>query len=59
MMLYGSAPRTGVYLLQDAFRRMGLTAEHASVDSMLASLPAHHYFHWYSSSAPDLTSNAG
>ena len=62
MMLYGSASRLGVNLLQDAFRRMGLAADQASVElvrAMLASLPAHHYFHWYSSSAPDLTSNAG
>jgi SAM-dependent methyltransferase len=62
IMLYGSAPRVGVYLLQDAFRRMGLTADQDSVGlvrSVLKGLPKHHYFHWYSSNAPDLTSDAG
>ena len=62
IMLYGSAPRLGVYLLQDAFRRMGLAADHASVElvrMMLADLPVHHYFHWYNSHAPDLKSEAG
>jgi SAM-dependent methyltransferase len=62
IMLYGSAPRVGVYLLQDAFRRMGLTADQDSaglVRNVLNGLPKHHYFHWYSSNAPDLTSDAG
>jgi SAM-dependent methyltransferase len=62
IMLYGSAPRVGAYLLQDAFRRMGLVADQESVDlvrKMLTDLPNHHYFHWYSSNAPDLVSDAG
>lgn len=62
LMLYGSAPRLGVYLLQDVFRRMGLTADQEGVTlvrTVLTSLPKHHYFHWYSSNAPDLASDAG
>jgi SAM-dependent methyltransferase len=62
LMLYGGAPRLGVYLLQDVFRRMGLAADQTSVElvrAVLDSLPKHHYFHWYSSHAPDLASDAG
>jgi SAM-dependent methyltransferase len=62
LMLYGNAPRVGVYLLQDAFRRMGLAAEQTSIElvrALLTSLPKHHYFHWYNSNAPDLTSDVG
>lgn len=62
LMLYGNAPRVGVYLLQDVFRRMGLAADQTSVElvrAVLTSLPKHHYFHWYSANAPDLASDAG
>jgi SAM-dependent methyltransferase len=62
LMLYGSAPRSGVYLLQDAFRRLGLAPDQTSIElvrTVLNSLPKHHYFHWYSSNAPDLASEAG
>lgn len=50
LMLYGSTLRQGVYLLQDAFRRMrlGQTAEDVEiVRRTLAALPAQHSAHAY------------
>jgi len=38
LMLYGNAPRVGVYLLQDAFRRMGLAADQTSIELVRALL---------------------
>jgi hypothetical protein len=61
-MLYGGAPRTGVYLLQDAFGRMRLGPDRQSIEvvrSIIESLPQHHYFNWYRSNAPDLTADSG
>jgi SAM-dependent methyltransferase len=61
-MVYGSAARAGVYLLQDAFKRMGLGIDQRSVDivrTILASLPKQHYVNWYKSNSPDLESDAG
>jgi SAM-dependent methyltransferase len=62
IMLYGSAARAGVYLLQDALRRMELGIDQESIElarSMIRNLPEYHYFNWYSSNAPDLKSDAG
>jgi SAM-dependent methyltransferase len=62
VMLYGSVARVGVYLLQDAFKRMGLVADQEGVElarRMLSDLPKHQFFHWYSLNAPDLKSDAG
>jgi SAM-dependent methyltransferase len=62
LMLYGHAPRVGVYLLQDAFRRLGLNQNSQSIEfvrGVISSLPQHHYFNWYRSNAPDLKSDSG
>ena len=45
LMVYGQAARVGVYMLQDAFRRMGLNADSdgiAKARSVLAELPDSH-----------------
>ncbi len=62
LMVYGASRRVGVYLLQDAFRRLGLQQrpEDASlVREALKQLPQHHYFHWYREVAPDLGYDSG
>jgi SAM-dependent methyltransferase len=62
IMLYGSASRSGVYLLQDAFKRLGLGADHSGLElarSVIGNLPQHHYFNWYRSNAPDLATDSG
>ena len=46
LMLYGQTVRTGVYMLQDAFRRIGVEQSPegiAEVRRILAELPARHY----------------
>jgi SAM-dependent methyltransferase len=57
LMLYGSTVRTGVYMLQDAFRRIGIdqSAEGvAQVRQMLGELPARHYAQDYIRAASEL-----
>jgi SAM-dependent methyltransferase len=49
-MVYASARRAGVYLLQDMFRRLGVTQDAdgiAFVRKVLKELPAHHYARWF------------
>ena len=60
LMVYGATLRTGVYMLQDAFRRMGLTMDDApKVRAMLEALPSHHFIHAYLKVAPDLGHDVG
>ncbi len=61
LMLYGATVRTGVYMLQDAFRRMGLaqTADGiAEVRQILSELPSRHYARDYISAADELKDDA-
>jgi len=60
-MLYAPTKRTGVYMLQDAFRRMGIKPDAAGiafVRSTLASLPAWHFANFYISAATELQHDA-
>lgn len=62
LMLYGRSARTGVYMLQEAFRILGLTqsqADVASVKSVLASLPPSHPATIYLKRASDLGYDSG
>ena len=57
LMVYGQTPRVGVYMLQDAFRRMAIpaTAEGAAqVRSILTELPSTHSAQYYIKHAPEL-----
>jgi len=62
IMVYASIGRAGVYLLQDAFRRMGLTQapeDVAFVRETLDTLPPGHPVQFYRACAPDLGYDAG
>ncbi len=62
IMVYASMGRAGVYLLQDAFRRMGLTQspeDVAFVREALDLLPSDHPVQKYRKAAPDLGYDAG
>ena len=57
LMLYGATVRTGVYMLQDAFERMGIaqTADGvAQVRQILRELPSRHYAQDYIRAAEEL-----
>jgi SAM-dependent methyltransferase len=57
LMVYGQTVRTGVYMLQDAFRRIGIDqtpAGVAEVRRILAELPARHYAQDYIRAADEL-----
>lgn len=57
LMLYGQTVRLGIYMLQDAFRRMGIeqTPEGvAEVRQILRELPARHYAQDYIRAAAEL-----
>jgi len=61
LMLYGATVRTGVYMLQDAFRRMGIaqTSEGvAKVRQILKELPSRHYVQDYIRAADELKEDA-
>ena len=61
LMLYGATVRTGVYMLQDAFRRMGVaqnTEGVARVRQILKELPARHYAQDYIRAAGELKEDA-
>jgi len=62
VMVYGRHLRAGIYMLQDAFRRMGLGQSGEDVDfvrAVLASLPAWHAIHAYLRVGHDLAYPAG
>lgn len=61
LMLYGATVRTGVYMLQDAFRRMGVAQSPegvAQVRQILKELPARHYAQDYIRAADELKEDA-
>jgi SAM-dependent methyltransferase len=61
LMLYGQTVRTGVYMLQDAFGRMGIaqTSEGvAEVRRILGELPSRHYAQDYIGAAAELKDDA-
>jgi trans-aconitate methyltransferase len=62
MMLYGATRRYGVYLLQDAFRRIGAKQDRDGITlvrAILRELPDHHFAKVYLNAAHDLNSDAG
>jgi SAM-dependent methyltransferase len=61
LMLYGQTVRTGVYMLQDAFRRIGIEqtkAGVAQVRRLIAELPGRHYAQDYIRAADELKHDA-
>ena len=61
LMVYGATVRTGVYMLQEAFRRMRLAQTRkgvAEVRAILAELPSRHYARDYISAAEELKDDA-
>lgn len=61
LMLYGATVRTGIYMLQDAFRRMGIEQSPdgvAKVRQVLKELPARHYAQDYVRAADELKEDA-
>jgi len=61
LMLYGQSIRTGVYMLQDAFRRMGIEQTPAGVTEVrriLSELPARHFAQDYIRAAIELKDDA-
>jgi SAM-dependent methyltransferase len=57
VMVYGFYPRAGVYMLQEAFRLLGLRQDQAGVEMVqhaLGAVPAWHSIHSYEDVAPDL-----
>jgi SAM-dependent methyltransferase len=61
LMVYGRMARTGVYALQDSFRRMGVpqTADGIKfVRATLQLLPPRHPARWYFDTSPEMNSDA-
>jgi SAM-dependent methyltransferase len=61
VMLYGRIARTGVYALQDSFRRMGVpqTADGIKlVRATIQHLPPRHPARWYFDTSPEMNSDA-
>jgi len=61
LMLYGQTVRIGVYMLQDAFRRMGIQQTSdgvAEVQRILGELPGRHYAQDYIRAADELKHDA-
>jgi len=57
LMVYGQTVRTGVYMLQDAFRRMGIEQTSdgvAQVRRIIAELPGRHFAQFYIQAADEL-----
>src|SRR5262245_58998780 len=62
IMVYGQYGRTGVYMLQEMFRLMGLEQSDddvAAVKQTLAALPKRHLIHDYANRARDVKYDAG
>ena len=61
LMVYGQTVRTGVYMLQDAFRRMGIEQTPdgvAQVRQILSELPSRHYAQDYIRAAAELNNDS-
>jgi SAM-dependent methyltransferase len=62
LMVYAKGLRVGVYMLQEAFRLLGLDQSQASVDmvrAVLGALPAHHTVNTYVNSTKDMKFDGG
>ena len=60
-MVYGASRRTGVYMMQEAFKRLGVQADAEGVAfarRVLEATPSWHYVHWYLQHAPELQHDA-
>jgi SAM-dependent methyltransferase len=56
-MVYGATRRVGVYMMQEAFRRIGVQPDADGVAfarRALSAMPDWHYVHWYLRLAPEL-----
>ncbi len=61
IMIYGQHFRTGVYLMQDAFRRLGLAQDAEGIAfarRALTHLPSRHYVHSYVNNVEELQHDA-
>lgn len=61
LMVYGATARAGVYMVQDALRRLQVPQTAAGVAfarRLVAQLPAHHYAQWYVGAAAELEHDA-
>lgn len=61
LMLYGATARTGVYMLQDALRRLKVPQDGAGVAfarRLVEQLPAQHFVRWYTGAAAELRHDA-
>ncbi|WP_439514798.1 class I SAM-dependent methyltransferase [Oceanibaculum nanhaiense] len=62
IMVYAKAARLGLYLLQDAFRHMGLSQDQDSISvvrDVISSLPAEHFARFYIERTRDSTYDSG
>ena len=62
LMLYGSFPRVGVYMLQEVFRQLGLKQDAEGIGIVKRAidvLPRWHHLNVYRQTAPDLGYNSG
>jgi SAM-dependent methyltransferase len=62
LMVYGYYARIGVYMMQEAFRLLGLQQDGAGLEmvkSAVRILPAWHHLASYAKSAPDLSYDSG
>jgi len=62
LMVYGKGLRVGVYMLQEAFRLLGLDQSPQSVEmvkAVIGALPAHHTANTYINSTKDMKFDAG
>jgi SAM-dependent methyltransferase len=62
LMVYGKGLRVGVYMLQEAFRLLGLDQSAQSVEmvkAVIGALPAHHTANTYINSTKDMKFDAG
>lgn len=61
LMLYGQFARTGIYALQDTFRRMRVPQTPDGIKLVRATiqrLPPHHPARWYFDTSPEMNSDA-
>ena len=61
LMLYGATARTGVYMVQDALRRLNVAQDATGVAfarRLVEQLPAQHFARWYTAAAAELRHDA-
>ena len=62
LMLYGRYPRVGIYMMQEAFRLLGLKQDTEGIEMVkhaINELPEWHHLQSYRRTAPDLNYDAG